>query len=226
MKQNLLDYIEKIRNPGPVIASVMDKHTFFEVISTLYGADIYSKETLRNAEIFSVFYYEIPDWKKEFSIEMVRNAEAELALKPYEGKNIFVFEDFDTGGAPAQNATLKLLEDCPEYAVIILLVENPKKLLPTIESRIITFFEAENGQLDAETENLLNEFFLGNKSPWISKLYQHPFSTNEARLILISIFPKLPIEAQKKCQELIVSLENTNEKPNSLLEILFLDGNL
>lgn len=35
----------------------------------------------------------------------------------------------------AQNALLKILEEPPEYAVFLLLTDNPNKMLPTIRSR-------------------------------------------------------------------------------------------
>ena len=38
------------------------------------------------------------------------------------------------------NASLKILEEPPEYAIILLVVENPASILETIHSRTITLF--------------------------------------------------------------------------------------
>lgn len=145
-----------------------------------------------------------------------------MSFKPYEGKNIFVFRDFDTAGIPAQNSALKMLEDYPPYAVIILLVKNPKKLLSTIESRTISLFQNEKDYLDTEITSLLDEFFSGKIENWISYLYQNNFSKEEVKLILTSVFSRLNFDGQIFCQKMILALENGNENPKNILENFFL----
>ena len=39
----------------------------------------------------------------------------------------------------AANSLLKVLEEPPEFATLLLLAENPGQLLPTIRSRCVTF---------------------------------------------------------------------------------------
>lgn len=59
-------------------------------------------------------------------------------IKPYEGPyKVYIIPDADTMNDQAQNALLKTIEEPPEYAVILLLVENEKLLLPTILSRCV-----------------------------------------------------------------------------------------
>jgi DNA polymerase III gamma/tau subunit len=39
------------------------------------------------------------------------------------------------------NASLKILEEPPEYAITLLVVENPENLLETIRSRTVSLFK-------------------------------------------------------------------------------------
>ncbi len=63
-----------------------------------------------------------------------------LSIKPYDNKyKVVVVEDFHLATIEAQNSLLKTLEEPPDYAKIILLSENNKKILETILSRTQVF---------------------------------------------------------------------------------------
>jgi DNA polymerase-3 subunit delta' len=70
------------------------------------------------------------------SVETIRLARTEMFVRPYRAdKKVFIIPDADAMPAGAQNALLKVLEEPPEYCVIILIAENQNSLLPTIRSR-------------------------------------------------------------------------------------------
>lgn len=225
MKQSLVQYIENIKSPHATIASVMNQENFFTIVNEIFGKNIHSMDELHEASIHEIFYFTIPEWKKEFSIDTVKEVISALSLRPYNGKNIFVLDHFDTAGPPAQNATLKMIEECPDYAVIILIVENPRKLLPTIDSRTILLFDENLHQVDDATTSLLEKFFTGSnndKVNWISYLYQNDFSQEKAKTILIKVFPYLNFAQQNECKKILIALESTYENPKLLLETFFL----
>ncbi len=61
-----------------------------------------------------------------------------IDIKPYEGGyKVYVMPEADKMNVQAQNAILKTLEEPPEYAVILLLVNDERKLLDTVKSRVI-----------------------------------------------------------------------------------------
>ena len=69
-------------------------------------------------------------------VDVIRAMNEELYIKPaLSEKKIFIIRDADSMNDAAQNALLKSFEEPPQYAVIILLSENVKNLLPTIRSR-------------------------------------------------------------------------------------------
>lgn len=223
MNTNLEKYLESIQSTEPTTPSIMSRDTFFDIVNRLYETHIFSATELSDSTLFHIYYYGIPEGKKEFNIATVREASVHMALKPREWKNFFVFEDFDTAGAPAQNAALKLLEDCPDYAVIFLLVNNPKNLIGTIESRTISFFNDHHStEVSDEISDLLEKFFQKNPAPWVAYMHKNDFSKEEVFSILTKVFWKLNYEQQKSCREIMIALEKINERPKNLLEKFFL----
>lgn len=73
---------------------------------------------------------------KTIPIDEVRELTRQLSLKPHSSRfRVAVIPDAERLGLPAQNALLKVLEEPPEYAVLILTATTPSRLLPTTVSR-------------------------------------------------------------------------------------------
>lgn len=88
-----------------------------------------------------------PDYKhlggqdgKPPNVEEIReNLVKEAMLRPvYSDRKVFIVEKADKLNKESQNCLLKTLEDPPSYVTIFLLADNPKALLKTLQSRIIT----------------------------------------------------------------------------------------
>ncbi len=62
-----------------------------------------------------------------------------MQVKPYSSKyKVYIIKDAEKMTEEAENALLKTIEEPPEYGVLILITNDPEKLLPTIRSRCIT----------------------------------------------------------------------------------------
>lgn len=62
----------------------------------------------------------------------------DVQMRPYESRyKIYIVDEASSMTPQAQNALLKTIEEPPEYAVIILLADNPETLLQTIRSRCV-----------------------------------------------------------------------------------------
>lgn len=86
-------------------------------------------------------YRELTAEKNVIDIEQIRNLFQLFALKtPGKGttRRVVVIPDAELMNQPAQNALLKMLEEPPSDAVLILTSSTPHKLLPTITSRTQT----------------------------------------------------------------------------------------
>lgn len=90
--------------------------------------------------------------EKEIKLEVIKNLQKEFSLTAYaQNYRVAIIRSAQKLNLAAQNALLKILEEPPEKAVIILVAEDEKKLLPTIVSRC----QIKRFKLLADTE--LNE---------------------------------------------------------------------
>jgi len=72
----------------------------------------------------------------EIKIDQIRQAQADLALKPFEGaKKVLIVDHADGMNAASSNAFLKTLEEPPGETLIMLITAMPQSLLATIRSR-------------------------------------------------------------------------------------------
>lgn len=77
-----------------------------------------------------------PEKNKLISIDEIRKAKNSLALKPYEAPfSVCVIEDAHMMRQEAANAMLKVLEEPPSGALLILISGKRELLLPTVVSR-------------------------------------------------------------------------------------------
>lgn len=72
-------------------------------------------------------------------VGQVRQVIESIAYKPVEAKSKVVIFTESSFMKEAANSLLKMLEEPPEYASLILLTTNPGELLPTIRSRCVIF---------------------------------------------------------------------------------------
>jgi len=92
------------------------------------------------------------------SVEEIRKLQSQIIVKPmYSKKKIYLIMDADRMTVQAQNCLLKVLEEPPEYAAIILTTSNYNSLLETIRSRTLKFRFKKNTY--GEVYELLEERF-------------------------------------------------------------------
>ena len=105
-------------------------------------------------------YFEITPQKKQISIDQIRKIKRHIYQKPVKAKVKFVaVKDADMLTTEAQNALLKLLEEPPSHAVIVLSTERKQKLLPTIRSRTVEInIRPKRKQLTPSTEFPIDNF--------------------------------------------------------------------
>lgn len=88
--------------------------------------------------------------KDLIKVEEIRNLINEVYLKPTHSKRkVIIIDDADKMNVNAQNALLKVLEEPPIYATLILIVSNKEKIIKTILSRVteIQFDSLSNEEL-------------------------------------------------------------------------------
>ncbi len=113
------------------------------------------------------------------SIDEIRGLKGHIYQKPIAGEyKIIIIKEADTLTPQAQNALLKVLEEPPSHAIIILISNSSKNLLPTILSRVVTVnllektanHPQETAKTDGQTlERVLQGAFREEPKNWIDK---------------------------------------------------------
>ena len=92
-----------------------------------------SKNLLNHPDFYEL---NVIDGKKNISIEQAREMVKQISLKPRISKNkVVLIKEAQRLSLEAQNAILKILEEPPKYATIILTVDHPKNIIQTVLSR-------------------------------------------------------------------------------------------
>ncbi len=108
-------------------------------LAKAFGAELLKVATPETHPDFTLVtnqWYDPTKKQENVLIETVRAMKKDAYIRPYAGeKKVYVIPLADTMQAPAQNSLLKVLEEPPEYCVILLLAENANAFLPTILSR-------------------------------------------------------------------------------------------
>lgn len=107
------------------------------------------------------------DKASPIKIDTVRELIGDAYIKPGENdKKIFIIENAQQMGIPAQNALLQVFEEPPQNVIFFLLTTNRNLLLPTLKSRAVTL----------KTEKLSDETVekeLEKRFPDKSEFFEH-----------------------------------------------------
>jgi DNA polymerase III gamma/tau subunit len=122
----LSHYLSSLKSKESTIPLIISRERIYEILESFTGTMPESLEQIQTGDFSQVFFYGIAEEKKHFDIATVRKCIQDMSLRPYEGKNLYILMDVDTATLEAQNALLKILEECPEYAIIVLAVSNPE----------------------------------------------------------------------------------------------------
>lgn len=107
--------------------------------------------------------YFIKAAKEEISIDQIREIKSHIYQKPLQYAYKFVvIENAHNATLEAQNSLLKLLEEPPRHAVLVLEAKNKHQLLPTVVSRTVIIqntADKTDEQTELMLENSLEEAF-------------------------------------------------------------------
>jgi len=85
-------------------------------------------------------YYHIETERDNILIDEIRSMQSNIIVKPlYSGRKVVLIADAEKMTVQAQNCLLKVLEEPPLYAVIVLTTSHYEALLSTIRSRVTRF---------------------------------------------------------------------------------------
>lgn len=217
-------FITQFHSEQPIMPIIIDEKGCLELITSISKVHVSGFDECKTWEIEYVSLYEIPEEKKLFDILTVRNFLRDASLVPYHGKHIYILKDIDTGTPEAMNALLKVLEDCPIYAWIILVVTNPEALIGTIHSRTINLYHSvSKPTLSEEMRESLDLYRQWDGSSLARLLFPGKLEKWEAIGILEYIIKYCDGGIVDDAEQWIIDIRMSHESPRNILDsILFI----
>jgi len=222
MQSYLERYISTFSLDATTTPAVVSYDDALTIIEKWAKKDFGTLEKAKKDYVSGLFVYETPEDKVEFPISEVRKFITDTSKKPYEWKHLYVLLGVDTASLEAMNAFLKVLEDTPEHAVILLVVADRESLLDTIHSRTIDLFRQSRRIVDDTHREVIRDFFRGQQESWITTLFAMKPTREEALDILMLALEYAPSEYIEPIEQGFIHLFTTNESPRNVLDIVFL----
>lgn len=223
----LLDNFISWTSIQPILVNEEKITLIVNYLNNSYISDI---EELRQNIIPNLFLFETED--KTFKVERAREIVEKSTIKSSFDFNIFIIREVDKLSIGASNALLKVLEDIPPRLVFLLTTSAKENLLDTIKSRILDFWSNSiQFEISSEIKIAIDEFFLWNKSQFISMLFWEKIERHEYIAILeyllvkINNNPKHGQDIYEKIITWISSIYSSNVNPKYILDSIILDIN-
>lgn len=161
--------------------------------------------------------------------KQIEGFQNDILLRPYESnRKIFIIEASDTMTISAQNRLLKILEEPPQYAMIILVTENSHNLLSTIRSRsqrikfnripkkLIEEYLIENYNIESKDASVFGEFSDGSLEKAINIYESEEFKGR--REMVIDIIDDIIKRDKIKLLDSMAFFEKNKEKITEILD--------
>lgn len=128
--------------------------------------------------------------KGHILIDAVREIKRTIYQKPLSAKfKLIIFKEAHTLTTDAQNALLKIFEEPPKEAIIILEAENKSKILPTIVSRAVTL-QTTSEYKTQESSSVLQDSNLKSQLETIANVQDAKLWLNDQMVILYKTLTK------------------------------------
>ncbi|MEK7178604.1 MAG: hypothetical protein AAB721_03050 [Patescibacteria group bacterium] len=189
--------------------------------TALWFANKILSHSVRPAKFHPDLFFIKSGFNEEISINWIRQLKNFLTLRPYSSEHkIVVIETAEKLNSYAQNALLKIFEEAPNHAVIILCVKTLDSISDTIVSRAVKlpFWRVQTEALPPDkTISDIFEFLLKtdfpNKYGYIEKLDSHKvLEIFKAWLNFLRI--KFKANPTKKITDLLTKSQNIYFKLN------------
>lgn len=146
------------------------------------GEEAGEKTVKSLCEEFFITSGDIREYRNEsFPIDDVRDFRGKMYTTPLSGKHTLSVISVQKIDTPSQNALLKITEEPPEHAFIVLTIPHEDMLLPTLRSRFVRV----DGKQEQSTS--LGQEFLAmssaEKQKYIEKLYKAKDGETARRII-------------------------------------------
>lgn len=220
MPQSLMTSLQK---QWPTIPIILDEESLLQCVRDFTHMHITNLDESHTGLLENVFLYEKSEEKKHMSIADIRRFLEDISVQPYSPKALYILRDFDEATPEAMNACLKVFEEPPDYAIILMSVKNPESILETIHSRTLLQFRwRDTSTLTPELISMINGYFSGNPWGFITYLYKAKYDLSLALEILRESMQYADAKLLGSMEESLIHLFQVNENPRNILDRVFI----
>ncbi len=211
----------------PCIVSEDDACT---IINSLLSESFHSLDEIGKSSKPNIILieWELRGDKQAFRMEDSKRFIEKISIQPYESFSIYILRSIDTATHQASNSLLKILEDTPPYALILLTATFPEGLLDTIRSRtiFISWNTLKKWALEDTVKMSLRKFSEWKKQEFLTYLYKENIKREEALAIVYFYYEcvnkeKCSVELLNKIENTLSQLFRINTQPKYILDLLF-----
>lgn len=108
-------------------------------MENIFSLELTSLEEIGEKSIADFLCYDCADrTSKHHGVEKIREFSEKLYRTPAGDISVALFLNIDALTNNAHNALLKVFEDVPQRLLILVTSQTPEKIIPTLQSRIVT----------------------------------------------------------------------------------------
>jgi len=117
----------------------VSEETVCDIMHDIFSVEIVSLEEIEEKSIADFLWYDCSDRaSKHHGIDKIRAFTEKLYQTPGGDISVALFLNIDALTMNAHNALLKVFEDVPQRLLILVTSQTPEKIIPTLQSRIVT----------------------------------------------------------------------------------------
>lgn len=163
MRSEQIAYIlEKLKSGGQSAPLLVSEETVCEVIINIFNLEESSLEDIKDKSLPDFLWYDCADKaSKHHGVKMVRDFVEKLYQTPAGDIFIALFQNIDALTDASYNALLKVFEEVPQKLLILVTSQTPEKIIPTLQSRILTLDTEGIHRGQNPFQEAINNFVLG-----------------------------------------------------------------
>lgn len=228
LSERISRIIETLKSGGQSAPLLVSEQTVCDVISELFRVDINTLDDLEEKSIADCLWYDCSDKDaKGHKVEFVRKFVEKLYQKPAGDIFVAIFLNIDALAEASYSSLLKVFEEVPSQVLILVTSSSPEKILPTLQSRIITLdtegVSREHNPLGSAVEN----FISGHPEALFALTLGKDFKKEQALWVVTGLQNAvlngtLPMRNAKDIRETRLLLETTNTIAKYLIDKLLI----
>jgi DNA polymerase III gamma/tau subunit len=138
-KERIAHTIETLKSGGQSAPLLVSEETVCTVIRDIFGIEETSIEDIKDKSLTDFLWYDCADKKSEsHKVKFVREFVEKLYQKPVGEIFVVLFLNIEILTPESYNALLNIFEEVPQRLLILVTSQTPEKIIPTLQSRIIS----------------------------------------------------------------------------------------